>query len=674
MPLRIIGERPFARDSRGRLACRIGTLFVPTSTLVTLPGTHFTQRLAYAEALDAERRAAGATPLTEDQKMRVWETAVDLILDERNIQIRPDPGNMALAFAADDLLEELVSKRHIQFLYARDPRVQQAIRERGEYWRISPVPQSAEEIRRIIAASRIGIGDRRMYYYNALRGTRYLTLQEFCALGDLPDEDLRRALIEVRDYSSRYNRHVQREVAFFAAGPGFTSAAFVGRDFESASGDLLRRWHREIAEQFRAAVPPEFQTDRPEETDWSVHMAACLVEGPDEVLWDREMLTLIPREFFRQIRWLPGGRIENGELMFDPVFSQREANPDDAELRDLCDQTVKGIICNYIREFGSLQYVNVGLISSTVRHRPAPGGHRAYLAEVLPGGATTPVVRIIRTLRWGVRQHLDAGADLLPAIQEAEEYTEYTLDRRLGCWQLGMPLPARFDTRRVWETYDGRAARYHGTRIWTTYFERDFIPGLATDKIPPERLRDRRFALEFARLLGEAAAPNLAVGRCTAEREVIFDSGDEVLILKEDGYPDRLVVADHAGTFTDCEGPLEAYAEAYAWPVISRLDHVCDPEAFAETYVNALAARLRELQTQYQRQRRAFDTLFKHSKQGPGTLANRWELVLARLQRTDAAALAGRIRQVIADAQRRENRCQPPRSSGSPLSPGSSSR
>jgi len=677
MALKIMGDDPFAVDDKGVLKCRIATLFEPnafrpTATLVTVPGTHFKQRMDYAEALDTDLRAQGKAPLSMGQKLRLWEAATDLIVSGRNLQIRPDPNTMEQAFAADAMLQELVPNRRIQFLYARNPLVQKAIRERGEYWRISTAPQSPEETERIVRNSRIGIGGARIYYYNALRGTRYLTVQEFVGLAQLPDEALRQHLIEIRDYSDRCNRGGQRELAFYGAEGSFGPGLFAGRDLERAGAADLRAWHADMAGRFRAAVPPAFQQDRPGDKDWRSRLASCLVEGPDEVVMDEEVMTTIPPEFFHQIRWLPGGRIENGELEFDPIFSEAPADPPDLTLEELCDQNVRGFICNYLREFGELQYVNIGLIAESVRKGRAPGGHRAYIAEVLHRGVVEPLVRILRIQRWGITQHLDEGMELLPAITEAEEYTEYTLDRRLGCWELGMPLPGRIDTHRVWVTYRGKASRYAGVRLWTTYFERDFIPGLATDKIPRERYRDEAFTLAFAQLLGQAAAPNLAVGRTTQSGAVIFDGGDEVLILDRNGRPHRLVVADHAGTFNECNRPLDTYAVAYAGPVVTRRDLVPDVDAFAEAYVGALATRLRAMQAEYNRRRRAFDTLFKHSKQGAGTFSWRWARVLARLERTDVAALAEAIRQAI--AQRCGKKCQPPMSSASPGSPASSSR
>lgn len=647
MQLTILGESPFAVDAQGDLKSRIATIFPASGTLVTLaPPMHALQRLAYATWVETQRRSRGEPPLSETERKRLRESGVDLIVDDRDILIRPEPDNMPLAFAADALLQQLVPKTRIRFLFARDPRVQQAIRERGEYWRICPVPQSPAEVAKTVAASRIAIGGRPIYYYNATTGTRYLTLQVFTRLEELPDEELRLHLAEIRTYSARRNRRQRPEVAFFAAGPGFGPEAFAGREFEHASPGDLRAWHADLAARFRAAVPSRLHLDQPDDLNWGTLMGACLGDGADDTLSD-DALPGIPPEFFRQIRWLPGGRVENGELMFDSIFESWERNPADQELADLCDERVKGFICNYIREFIGLQYVNIGRLSSAMRRRPAAGGHRAYIAEVQHRAAGTPVVRIIRIQQWGIRQHLDEGKDLLQSIMEAEDYTEYTLDRRLGCWELGMPLPGPIATLRVWETYNGSNARYRGTRIWTTCYQRDFIPGLATDKIPRERFSDPTFAIRFAELIGAAAAPNLVVGRSTRDGVAIFDSGDEVLILDANGYPQRLVVADHAGTFMDYTRPLESFAKDYAKPAASRTDRVADPAAFADAYVKALAERLAGLQADYRERRQAFDTLFKHSKQGDGTFSWRWAKALARLERTDVAALARRVREAI---------------------------
>jgi hypothetical protein len=637
-----------ATDAEGKLKSRIGTLFVGANVLVTLPRmTHAMQRLSYTARLDEERERQGLPPLSFDEKEDLWANTVDLIMDGSDILIRPDPDRMILAFQGDERLLEVASKRHLRFLNARNAKVQQAIRERGEYWRISSEPQETPAILATIERSKIAIGGKPLYYYNSTTGSRFLTVQAFESLGELPEFALRQHLQEIRDYSARRNRIGHREVAFFESDGSFCDKDFAGRAFEQASAEQLRAWHAELSERFKRAVPHVFHKDLPDAQLWRNRMFACLKDECNDTTADSVVSGLTP-EFFHKIRWLPGGRIENGEVLFDAAFGDGAGPSSDPELAALCDQRVRGFICNYLREFGALQHVNIGGLLPGLRHLPAVGGHHAYLAEVKHCGAEKPVLRIIRIQRWGIREHLDMGKDLLWAIMEAQDYTDYTLDRRLGCWQLGMPLPGRIDTRTVTETYLGNNSKYHGTRIWTTYYEREFIHGLATDKFPEAHLKDDTCALSFARLLGQAAAPNLVVGRVTAEGQVTFDGGDEMILMDAIGRPQRIVVADHAGTFNNYESPLEAFAAAYALPVTSRLRLVSNPAAFSEAYISALADRLRAMQAEYKQNRRAFDTLFKHSKRGEKTFSHRWAKVLARMESTDAEALAQRLRDNVA--------------------------
>ena len=648
MRLEILGDHPLTTLPDGKLKSRIGTLFVSTSALVTLPGmTHAMQRLFYRDHLTTLRRQQGLPELSEDDVYDVWESAVDLIMEERDILIRPEPNRMPQAFEADDLLQELASKRHIRFLHAHNAAVQQAIRERGEYWRISAQPQKDDEIIAAIARSKIAIGGQPIYYYSPVTGTRFLTVQAFRALAAMGTDELIRHLVEIRDYSGMRNRHHHSEIAFFAADGTFTDKSLVGYDFEHATPGQLRAWHAELADHFLGAVDSTLHEDRPERPIWRNHMFACLMDERNDTLTDSVISGLTP-EFFRQIRWFPGGRVEDGELIFDPIFDELQARPNDPELVGLCDQRIKGFICNYVREFGGLEYVNIGGLLPGLRKRPALGGHRAYLAEIKHRGADKPILRILRIQQWGIRERLDEGKDLLWAIMEAYEYTEYTLDRRLACWELGMPLPVRMDARTVPETYFGTNTAYHGTRIWATYYEREFINGLATDKIPAPRLSDPAFALRVARLLGQAAAPNLVVGRTTDKGVVTFDGGDEMLLTDEQGAPQKIVVADHAGTFNEYESPLVKFAQGYANPVVARAAKVPNAGAFAETYLSALADRLTEMQKDYREKRRAFDALFQQSKQGEKTFSWRWAKVLARLDATDIPALIEQIRQAIA--------------------------
>ena len=645
MALTLVGEHPLAVPPPGGRPCRIATLFTGEAALVTAGASHAEQRILFSEWMNARRRAAGAPPWTPDEEQRAWEGAVDLIVEPPFIQIRPDPDRMALAYEAERLLQELdgITALNIRFLHVRHAAVRAAIRERGDYWRIAPMPQSPKEIAAMIERSRIAIGGEPIYYYNPVTGTRYLTAERFAALGAMDDAALRRHLAEIGAYARRRNAQNEPELEFFEAGGRFAWDLPADFDWNALDSAALRETHRRLAERFVGATPIHLRADAPDNPHWLKHMFTALM-GQRADQWSEDVLGGVTPEFFLQIRWLPGARIDQGELMLDPIFAQAEDRPEDSTVAEWCDENVKGFIFNYVREFGNLEYVNIGNLSPAVRRHERVGGHQAYFAEVKHRGDPRPVLRILRLQKWDIHQHLDEGRDLLQAILLSEEYTEFILDRRLGCWQLGMPLPSRIMTRRVSEVYRGANPLYRNCRIWKTYFERDFIVGDATDRIPAERYQDADFALAFARLLGEAAASNLLVGRTSGEGRVLFDDGDEILVTGASGAPERIVVADHAGTFTDYTSPLARFAPEYARPFAARRARLADPEAFRNEYLAGLQEKLLRLQNEYRRRRRAFDTLFKHSKQDPGAFASRWRSVLARLDQTDMAALVDLVR------------------------------
>ncbi len=648
MPIRIIGDHPLARDAQGNLRSRIATLFPRARTLVTLPGIHATQRMAYVHAVNADRGAVGIPPLTEEEEMVEWQQSVDLIVDDNAILIRPDPDNMPLAFEADDQLQELVSKQKIKFLHVMNLKVRQAIKERGESWRIAALPHTPEDMKAMIESSRLRIGGRPIYYYNRVVGTRFLTYAAFESLADLPPLELAEHLGEIRDFSSRHNRRGYPEISFFEAAPSFGAKDFAACDVQTSGPDGLRSIYESIKAQFRAAVRTDLREDNLDNIEWRNCMFAALLAQRDETISEETFLGL-SSEFYMQIEWLPGGRIEEGELVFDPIFDEFERNPDSPELRLLCDEKARGFIFNFVREFGDLEYVNIGRIIGSLSQRPSAAGRRdVYVAEIKQRATPQPFVRILRMQKWGIREHLDENKDLLRAIMEAEDYTDYILDRRLGCRQLGMNLPPRITTRKISERYRGARREYEGQMIWSTYFERDYIVGIATDKIPRLRYQNSQYALQFAALLGRTAATNIIVGRMNLQNRVLFDDGDEIMLEDEAGMPIEIVVADHTGTFVDYTSPLEAHAAAYAAPVNRRTPFTPEHEAVADAYASAFHERFTHIQLEYRKRKRAFDTLFKHRRRDEhGSFAYRWERVLDRLNRTDGVALTTEIRRHI---------------------------
>ena len=366
----------------------------------------------------------------------------------------------------------------------------------------------------------------------------------------------------------------------------------------------------------------------------------------DEVVCEETLLGLSP-EFYMQIEWLPGGRLEEGELIFDPVLEEAEAERDQ-ELQRLRDDKPQKFIFNFVREYGDLECVNIGRVIHSLSRRTGFAGRRGvYIAVLKLRGTDKEIVSVIRMQKWGVREYLDEGYPLLQAMIRSEEYTEYILDRRLGCRQLAMNVPMRVTAKRIGETYVPKGGR--GFVIWSPYFERDYIRGLATDKLPPYRFADEEFALRCARLLGRAAAPNLIVGRCHPEGKPLFDDGDEVLVEDAQGMPVDIVVADHTGTFCNYLSEPAHFAAEYAGPVNRRLEYLAHPQRFADAYLEAFVERLGRIQEEYRKRRKAFDTLFKdRPRDEAGSFAYRWEKVLARLHSTDPRDLAQRIREHIA--------------------------
>jgi hypothetical protein len=651
MSFEIIGPELWERNAQGQLRSQVGTLFPRHRLLVTVPGIHASQRLAFVDHLNRQREAAGEAPLSGEAEQRESEQSVDLFLESERILIRPDPEHMELAFAADELLQERVSKRKIMFLFAYDPKVQSPIKERGEYWRISPLPHSPAEMRAHISESRVAIHEGAIYYYSRTSGTRYVTFQQFAGLESLPHAALARQLREIADHARSRNRLGNPEVAFFEANKLLFSAEdFTGLALLEMSEADLRACHARLCERFRAATAPLFLQDEPLVEGWRNRMFMALASPPDTCRAE-EMLRGLSPEFFLQIEWVAGGRFEEGEFILDPLYQEAEANAQDETLQRLCDPKARRFIFNFIREFGDLDYVNVGHIGRSLSKRaPSEGRRDVYIAELKPRHATTPLVRFLRLLKWGVAERLDEGKDLLGAILGTEEYIDFLLDRRLGCRQVGMNLPSQITIRRVTEVYSGTQAAWHGQVLHTPYSERDYIRGVATDKLPPTKLADEAYATTFAGLLGKAAACNLIVGRTYDEgKTVIFDDGDEVVIEDANGLPLDLIVGDHSGAFGEYRRPLSDFARDYARPVNARADKVAHPRQFAEAYLEAFRTQFLHVQREYRRYRRAFDTLFQHCNYDPaGSFAYRWECVLKRLDRTDADGLVQAIRAQIA--------------------------
>lgn len=644
MSVRIIGPHPLANDEAGRPLCRIATVFPDQDVVVTLPGIHATQRLDFFEILRRERKLQGLPPLTRREEEQLSEGTGDIIRENNYLLIRPDPKNVSAALAADETLQRIVPKWRIRFLGTREAAVHNAIKRRGECWRTAPEPTSGEEMERLIAASRKGISGKAIYFHSRTTGTHLLTYEQYVRLGEADDETLRRHLFELQTYSQRSNRLGYPEVGFF----GTTSPVeqkFHVHDFAAMSPKASRVAYLDFEDIFARSVPPELRQDQLANPAWRSQMYRELAAPREGPIPEETWLGLSP-EFVMQIRWLPGGRIEGNDVIWDSVFE--EAGTDQAP--EIRDPLVTGFLLNTFRAHQDLEYVNFGRVLQPLSCRSDTLGRRGvYIAEIKREGNPKEFVKVIRMQKWGVVKRLDEDKDLLQAMFEAEEYTEYILDRRLACRQLGMRLPVHLNANKVSEIYMGKQARYRGVRIWNTYFEREYVRGMATNKLPACRFAEPAFALKFARLLGHAAAINMIVGRCDSFQRPLFDDGDEILLEDEDRMPAGIIVADHTGTFADFLTPLTAWADDYARPILRRADSVKELDTFADAYLDAFVDTLRDRQDNYRRRRRAFDSLFwPRPHKEAGSLSHRWEKVLQRLEQTESSELEEALRAAIA--------------------------
>ena len=652
MSLEIIGPHPFERDEKGSQKVRIGTLFPEQNVLYTeLPGVHAWQRASFIDLVNSRRAAQSLPALTFEEEQRLTVESVDLIFEPDYLLIRPDPDRMDLAFTGDELLQGVVSKRKIRFLTVSDKRVREAIKRRGEYWRVSGIPKSTEAKRTLIQTSRVGIFGHPIYYYNRLTGTRWLTFQEFEGLSRLDDAPLARHLQEIADHALHRNRLTRPEVDFFAADlRRFGPREFSGVIYEQMASADLRAKYSDLLDHFRSAVHEAYRKDDFAHKPWRDRMLSTLFLEGNETQAEQALSGLSP-EFFMQVEWLPGGRFEEGEFIFDPLFDEAASNPADAELQRLTDPRAKSIILNFIRDYGDIEFINIGVVPESLSlDRPQTHGRRGvYLVEVHSRRELQPIKRFLRLQKWGVWEHLDEGKGLLQAIEESDEYTDYWLDRRLGCRQLGMNLSRRVVMRRLIEVYQGSNQRYQGKPIRTTYFERDYAPGIATDKLPMEKYAQPGYAQKFAESLGRAAASSMIVGRSLDfGNRPVFDDGDEVVVEGDDGLPREILVCDHSGAFGEYKQPLSAWAAHYARPVNVRDKALPDSRAFALAYLAAFRDQFVHIQGDYRKRRRAFDTLFKHTRYDPGgSFAYRWESTLKRLDQTSVDDLMEAIRRKV---------------------------
>ena len=683
MELKLLGPGPFEKNADGSQKNKIGTLFLDDGVLFTQPpGVHFLQREGFIDHQNAERAVQGRPPLTLEEEQQLRRRSVDLVFNRTHILIRPVWDALEQVFEADNLLQTKYSKRLIMFLNGGDGRMRAALRQRGDYWRLYSIPRGREAKQKLVAAAKVAIGGQPIYFYNQITGTRWLTCAQFGALEKMDEAALAAHLQEIADFSIRHNRDGRRELDFFAADMvHFGPQRFAGVAFNELASDVLRENYRELKKWFALAVHEAFRQDKDKSGDdkpgndvWLNRMVETLFLDGHEAQAEQVMAGISP-DYSMNLEWRPGGRNEDGEFLFDPIYDEAALHPNNPDLQYLCDPLAKGIIFNFIREYTNIEYINLARIPDSQSIARLPMGRRGvYLAEFLCRGESAPFKRLIRLQKWGVREHLDDPEEkytLRRAIAESDQYTEYCLDRLLGCRQLGMNLLSRVVMRSLPEKYTGKNEDGRNWVMRTVYFEREFFPGDATDRVALVKYSNPEYARRFAALLGKAAAPSMIVGRwmvlplqpgvtykpdaClilnpdgkTFKRPV-FDDGDEVVNEGADGLPVDIVQGDHTGAFYDYREPLAETAAYYARPINIRDGYVANKVEFAEAYLAAFYEQFIRVQEDYRLRRCGFDALFDHYQdKDDGNCRHRWKCVLERLKNTDVNQLVAAIRQHI---------------------------
>jgi hypothetical protein len=630
MTVKLIGEHPFFKNNKGDLKSHLGTVFVPDRVIITSNLPHGFQKHNY---LSEKRKAKGLPELEPDEEADLcYNTAVDLVIQNDSVLIRPVPKRMNLAYKADEILQEIVSKRKIKFLGVNEPKVREYVKTRGDLWRINPLPKTADEITSMICNARQHFGELTIYY-NAELGIRYLPLGEFRKLLCRDYQQALRHLADIRDYLSRKNERGCPELAFFQA-LGFGLHEYRDVDFTGFGEQETKSCLENLTAQFENAVPVDLRADDIENPAWKDAMYRSLLPPRCSFYEDTcetgEETRVLERcaEVHNHVHWKPGASVgPDGELDFDPVFEEK------IEDKKIFDEKVMYIIRVFQEKMGRLSYINVGKIDESMSKRKngQMGRREVYFALFQVRGSKKEMRKWVRMQKWDTHEIMEKDkVDVSEAALRSGQYRINIDDRYEACRQLGMNL-LPIDDGIICETIEGK-------EVPLFYFIKDFVDGYATDKIPSAKYLDRKWANQFAKLQGAAAASSAICCKIHEDTgKIAFDDGDEVISENIKGYPDRLTSLDFTGAFKDTATPLEELACQFVPCISRRTPYLRDPEEFAGTWINAFVSRGRHIQGYYRRKKSKFRliTFGRMYDAEKKTFAYVLDMSLQRLDRTD---------------------------------------
>ncbi len=615
-------------DKDGNFFNTIGTVFPEYQLMiVSRGGIHADQIEIAAEHL--------AKLFPEKNKSfffkQLYDMAVRLNFTQNKIIIRMDLHKIEAAFAVDEWLQTVFPKNRIQFTGLHQPEVRIALRRRGEIWRMAPAPIHEKDFFNLICQCRYDIGSGIKYLYNKHTGEHVLTYQEFLKIRPLIRNNKAKAAQQIQEIIHLFD---------FGANQKRPEIVFFLPENKSLDIDLLRRlpsWienaskpHEvqaaealfdEFAMRFAAAVGPDLISDNPKNSQWR-QTALRLLYNIDEKTTAEWALGLGP-EFYLNIQWLPGGRISGNEIIYDADVRPR----------------VKRLITYYMTTRHDFISINVGSITSPLAQREMTEEEREVYIVALGLSDDRKEVRHVRRSKWGVQHRLDKGESMEQAIYETLMYRDYIIDRLNAARALGLPIP-------VFKEIDVEDNMERGV-IPVFYFEREYVSGIVTNKIPFEFYARSGFISCLAGLLGKAAAASLVLGRKDPRTYALyFDDGDEVIQLNEKGLPDQWILIETTGSFADWTTSfadmLPHCLEHLSAHLNKALQQGVDNNEIQSAIVGfsqALIGEIQRMQELLKQPLTVLPDLFSGRTNEPKGIRNRWEGILNRLRTADLLEL-----------------------------------
>jgi hypothetical protein len=630
-----IGPDFFAKDEKGEILSPIASVFPKYSTIVTVRGIHAYHVSIMLEFLKRGRHTNH--PLNIDELERdICRDAVSLLLRGSLILVRSDPADMEHVFAADRILQSFFPKEQIQFTGLHIPEVRIKLRQKGESWRVSPTPRSVQEISCYVRASRVQVGTGLTVYYNAPTGGRFLTYDEFMHIRPLLELDRNEALArlkEILNLFQRVNNRGSRELSFFlpaGVNIGFSDLEEVVRLLEALPApdpawEVQRAFDR-FASCFALSAGPELMVEDYQNPVWRTTMFCRLLDINEEEM-EEWALELSP-EFHLNVKWLPGASVVGDELRFDLAVQRR----------------VQGLISHFWEKSGGLISINVGRIEESQTSRDISGQERDVYLVVMTTRDHQDSIRLLRLMKWDAIHWIKMGFSLEQAVAETIKYRNYIADRLHAAARLGFPILS-YNEIRLDEEVPGLG------KIPAFFFERQYIAGVVTDKIPISCYKNPEFIKGLARQLAAAATFTLVLGRASPRNgKIFYDDGDELIQLDAMSIPDRLIIIETTGSFTDWTTPLISLLPQCLTRFRAHLDKARESAVplhvireSVDIFANAFRDKLRTIQELAFAPSSNIGSLFADRPPEQGGIRHRWEGILARLQATDPAELGDYI-------------------------------